>query len=69
LLPEDVCGEVKLKNVREQTEDQDADEGAGETTSAAHQACAAYHNRGDCIEFESGAGIGLALSVLLPARP
>src|SRR5689334_23102990 len=55
---------LKLKNVGEQAEDQDANEGAGETASAAHQACATNHDCCNCVEFESGAGVGLALSVL-----
>src|SRR5258706_5572377 len=47
---------LKLKNVRQQAENQDADEGAGEAASATHQAGAADHHCGDRVEFEPGAG-------------
>ena len=55
---------LKLKDVGEQAEDQDADEGAGEAAAPAHQAGAADHHGGDGVELEAGAGVRLALPVL-----
>ena len=55
---------LKLKDVGEQAEDQDADERAGEAAAPAHQACAADHHGGDRVELEPGAGVRLALPVL-----
>ena len=55
---------LELKDVGEQAEDEDADEGSGESAAPAHQARPADHHRGDRIEFEAGAGVRFALPVL-----
>ena len=55
---------VELQQVRQQPEDQHADEGSGHAPTPAHQAGAADHHRRDRVELEPGAGVGLALAVL-----
>ena len=55
---------VQLQQVRQQPEDQHADERARHPPAPAHQAGAADHHRGDRVELEPGARVGLALAVL-----
>src|ERR1700689_5809251 len=52
---------LELQDIREQAEDEDADERSGEAAAPAHEARAADYYRGDRIEFEAGARVRFAL--------
>ena len=55
---------LKLKDVGEEAEDENADERASKAAAPAHQTRSADDDGGDRVELEAGAGVRLALPIL-----